>query len=381
MLAVLVALLAAPVAAAPPEAEAVSGPTIVVTATPIATLKAAHDRCLQFRCTPAEDIAATLAYSEALFVAGEYKAARGALSRSIRRNRQFAPAEPVAVSQLYRASSRVSIHIGDAERYSTDVRRIVRSLKAGTIRDEAEILLAEIEAADMKLKLGDPRTSDYLLRSAERRATAAGLTQIAAITRLRRAWLPYFTRGDRRAAIAQLRPITALPGADLAAIRIAARVLIVRLSSKPTKAPDLSVLTASPDPLPERQILLWTPEFKLPRIENFGAALDRRATSSAAGGGFQDKWADIAFRVRADGTVDEVTVLRSEGNAAWLPIATGQVAGRLYSPLPRAAAAADDAGDYRIERHTYTSYFGSKKGSRVRARDGIPRIEVLDLTA
>lgn len=378
MLGLLAILLAAPAAAAPPGAAAVDGPTIVVTATPIATLKAAHDRCLRAPCSPAEDIAATLAYAEALFVAGDYRTARGVLFRSIRRNRQFAPAEPLAVSQLYRASSRVSIHVGDVERYSTDVRRIVRALKAGTIRDEAEILLGETEAADMKLKLGDWRTSDYLLRSVERRATAAGLTQIAAITRLRRAWLPYYVRRDRRATLAQLKSVLAMPGADLAAVRVAARMLIVRLSGKATEPPDMRVLLESPDALPQRQILLWTPEFKLPRVENFGV---RMAPTAGAGAGFEDKWADIGFRVRADGTVDEVTVLRSRGSAAWLTIATAQVEGRRYSPLPRGDAADDEAGEYRIERHTYTSYIASRNGSRVRGRDGNPRIEVLDLTA
>lgn len=380
MLGLLAVLLVAPVAGAPPDPAAVDGPTIVVTATPVATLKAAHDRCLQVQCPPAEDIAATLAYAEALFVAGDYRTARGVLSRSIRRNRQFAPAEPLAVSQLYRASSRVSIHVGDVERYSTDVRRIVRALKAGTIRDEAEILLSETEAADMKLKLGDWRTSDYLLRSVERRATAAGLTQIAAITRLRRAWLPYYVRRDRRETLAQLKSVLAMPGADLAAVRVAARMLIVRLSAKATEPPDMRVLVDSPDPLPQRQILLWTPAFKLPRSENFG--IDRRASMDGGAEGFEGKWADIGFRVRADGTVDEVTVVRSQGNAAWLPVATAQVEGRRYSPLPPGAGkVADDAGDYRIERHTYTSYIGSRNGSRVRGRDGTPRIEVLDLTA
>lgn len=378
MIAALAALFAASVAVAQPGAEAVDGPTIVVTATPIATLKAAHDRCLQAACSPAEDIAATLAYGEALFVAGEYKTARSVLGRSIRRNRQFAPAEPLAVSQLYRASSRVSIHVGDVERYSTDVRRVVRALKAGTVRDEAEILLSETEAADMKLKLGDWRTSDYLLRSVERRAAAAGLTQIEAITRLRRAWLPYYVRRDRRTSLAQLKSVLEMPGPDLAAVRVAARMLIVRLSGKATEPPDVKVLVDSPDPLPQRQILLWTPEFKLPRDENFGV---ESRPASGGGGGFEGKWADIGFRVRADGTVDEVVVLRSKGNAGWLPVATAQVEGRRYSPLPRGDAAAADAGDYRIERHSYTSYIGAVNGSRVRGRDGIPRIEVLDLTA
>ena len=53
------------------------------------------------------------------------------------------------------------------------------------------------------------------------------------------------------------------------------------------------------------------------------------------------------------------------------------VRGRIYSPV----AENDAEGAYRVERYSYTSFFESQTGTRVRQRGPNARIEFLDLTS
>ncbi len=346
---------------------------IVVTAVPIETLRRDLAQCLVDRCGAHADMVKSLAYAEALFVGGDYRESRSVLAQSIGRNRDAASLEPDLLAQLFRASGRISIHLGEADRYRRDTHRIVRTLKAGAERDEAELLLSELEVAEMSLKIGNPMLAQRTLDMVVRRAKAAELDDLAAIARLRRALLPYLGFGNRYSTIKRLTALSRMEGdGTTGAVRTNAKVLLARLTAKPNETPDLLALLEDNDPLPARQIMIWSPPFDPePVIEQGGERLTVNA---------HDRWADIGFRVRADGKVDDVTVLRRHGRGDWLEKSVTQVKGRLYSPLP--GGAADSDGDYRVERHSFTSYFltSATNGVRSLKRDGVPRVEIVDLT-
>ena len=97
----LLLILAAPAAAqqspAPDEEILVTGKSLGVTAREL-------QECLARNCPPDEDIAATLAHAENLFVAGDYDNARSVLRASVGRNDDEAEDFPVEVSYLNRAT-------------------------------------------------------------------------------------------------------------------------------------------------------------------------------------------------------------------------------------------------------------------------------------
>src|SRR4051794_11240806 len=93
MLALLQASTLSPPAAAPTE-----DPAIVVTAQRIADYRTQLAECLSRHCPTNEDIDATLALAEALFLTGEYHDARVAVRASLHRNHGAAGAFPEPVS-------------------------------------------------------------------------------------------------------------------------------------------------------------------------------------------------------------------------------------------------------------------------------------------
>src|SRR5436305_9345304 len=112
LLAALLLASAPDAAAAPPQAEDPAQQAIVVTGTPIRDTERALRECLARKCPPNEDINAALAHAENLFVAGRYQDARSVTRAAIGRNHRFRKTYPVDVSDLYRANSRISAHLG-----------------------------------------------------------------------------------------------------------------------------------------------------------------------------------------------------------------------------------------------------------------------------
>ena len=90
---------------------------IVVTARSLENTSRDLAACLERGCPPEEDIAASLAYAENLFVAGEYRDASSILRKAIGRNSRYDERLPEEVSGLYRAYSRVSEHLGEANSF------------------------------------------------------------------------------------------------------------------------------------------------------------------------------------------------------------------------------------------------------------------------
>src|SRR5690349_6634013 len=104
--------------------------------------------CLARRCPPNEDIDATTALAEVLFDEGEYREARSVLRASIGRNRDEAARYPEPVSDLYRATARVTRQLGfdqEAQRYTW---QILSALRAGLPVEDHRHFTARLEIVE-----------------------------------------------------------------------------------------------------------------------------------------------------------------------------------------------------------------------------------------
>ncbi len=125
------------------------GEPIIVTGERIGDLRRRLEECLARRCPTNEDVDATMALAEALFMEGEYEDARRAIRSSIGRNRRHAAAYPEPVSDLYRGRARLSRHMGhdrDAMQSTREVLRILRVIYS--LRDVTNF--TEVFAVDLQ---------------------------------------------------------------------------------------------------------------------------------------------------------------------------------------------------------------------------------------
>src|SRR5688500_2058437 len=106
--AVALMLLAAPAAAQRNERYTEPTEPIVVTGIRIQDYRERLAACLARRCPTNEDVDASLALAEALFLTGDYGEARQTVRASIGRNHRRAAGFPEPVSDLYRAHTRLS---------------------------------------------------------------------------------------------------------------------------------------------------------------------------------------------------------------------------------------------------------------------------------
>ena len=351
-----------------------SGP-IVITGTPLRDTERALRECVARQCPPEEDIKATLAHAENLFVAGDYAEARRTTRASIRRNSRHAAAHPVPVSSLYRAHSRIAAHLGEGEEYLSAANNVRRALKAGLPDDDPRLIGADLERARAYASMGSAGEAHLLYSRVQRAARAIGRPDLAATAQVRQAWLRDQT-GDRAAARRELsKVLEAPPGPGMAVPRLAARVLLGRLDRKAGKAVPADALIAEAKALGGgKPVLLFAPAVELPAAGRAGGDIGP-GTNQIQADDVDDVWADIGFWVGGDGRVEDVEILRGHGGTAWAEPLLRSIAGRIYAP------AAGEEPSYRVERYTYTALWGSTTGTRLRVRGPDARIEYLDLTA
>ncbi|MEA3052907.1 MAG: hypothetical protein QOG72_1810 [Sphingomonadales bacterium] len=352
-----------------------NGQTIVVRGQRIEDTKRALEACLARKCPPLEDMAATLAHAENLFIGGDYPKARSTIEASMRRNERFARQHPLEVATLHRADARISIHLGDGETYRSSTLGAVRALKKGLDENDPTVLTARFEVAEMYARLGrfDDAGSAYTAIAAD--AAKAGARDLAATAELRRAWLDY--REFRSSKF--LKPLEKLAQStdpELTGARLAALVLLARADREQGKAAGPErLLKALADARLDKPTLLWAPPVDVPRMGDDRTPSNNDQTMSTASQAFDKTWADVGFWVKPDGTVSEAEVLRSSGPQGWLKPVLSSIGRRLYSPSP------DPAGSYRIERYTWTSLIRTAAvGSRLEQRLPQGRIEYVDLT-
>jgi tetratricopeptide (TPR) repeat protein len=367
--------LAAPLPAQPARDD--DRETIVVTGTPIRDTERALKDCLRRNCPPEEDINATLAHAENLFVAGDYVEARKTTLASIRRNGGHAKAFPVPVSDLYRANGRIAAHLGEGEDYMRSINNVKRALRAGLPAGDIRIVGANLEKAGMFASLGRFERARQLYDEVAEDSAELGRPDLAGVARVRKAWL-HEIAGDRWAARRELRKIAEdrTPGVQVP--RVTALILLDRLDRKEGKPGSTDALIREVRALgASAPVLLFSPPIDL----HTGGRMDEAdpvgsTTRLAQMDDVEDVWIDVGFWVTPEGRVDEVEIIRSSGFTRWARPVLKSIAGRLYSPSP------EGAGQYRVERYSYTALWKSDStGTRFRVRSPAARIEFLDLTA
>ncbi|WP_353203134.1 hypothetical protein [Sphingomonas sp.] len=360
-----------------------SGPDIVVTGMSLKDAKAALATCIAQHCPPDKDVDATLAVAETQFVAGKYKNARDTMLKSIGRNKRFASAYPVPVSDLLRANSRVAAHLGEQDAYFSGALDVLSALKAGLPADDQRVLGAQVELGDAYAKTGRLDAAVEMYRKIARRARDLHLPGIQGYALLRvvavyAASSQLRDDGNYTAAIRAANALIADPDPAMAPFSKAARVLKLKLDIRRGGDPAavdrlVAEYRAGTGTTP---ILLYAPkvEFAQRAIQSDqgGETLNRMLLDAV-----DDQWVDISFEVQPDGKVGDVEVLRKSDKLSgdWIkPILTA-ISGRRYAP-----PAANSASALRVERYTFTAPWTTVTGTRLRVRAPVPQVESIDLS-
>lgn len=366
---------------------------IIVSGTPIEESGRALAACIEQGCPPEEDIALTLAHAENQFIAGEYKDGEATLSRSLSRNRKHKDSVPVPLSDLYRASGRFAVHLGEARDFKHATLEMRDVLKDVFGDNDRRVLIADTEVGDSRAMLGFPNGARRIYEDVEKRALDLGYPRVASFARLRQALLNRAQWDVREhnnellekyeAALARLINEPLEKSEDFA---LMARVMKARLDRDLDRpgATDALIQHFTAMGGTQTPILLFSEP--LDAVSGVGLPVDRRL-------GFiqsnttdrlttpqlnKPRFIDVGFWVRPDGTTDEAEVLRAQGPDGWHGAVIQSIASRLYAPLDLDRTS---PGFFQVERYTITSRFAEEStGTRIRRREPGFRIERLDLT-
>lgn len=365
---------------------------IIVTGRRLTDYHQALRACLARNCPPNEDIDATMALAEALFIEGKYREARAAVRGSLSRNRSKARDYPEPVSDLYRANARIARNIGmdtDAARSTWEV---LRTLKNGIPVEDHRHFTARLEIAQALQSFGKYDQAKRELRTLAEKAQAAGRRDVVIGAELRSLWIAYLEAPMGSAAVRQLNDYSRSP--DLRR-SIGAKMLLIRIHSERGAHQEAERLIADLGQSSEHRILLHNPPFQLAQRADVGAtqARDSASRSNGMGGAggtkgfgltanlveqlvnnFDDDWIDVGFWVRPNGEVEDLEIVRQRNEASWAKPLLASIRKRRYAP-------SDGENTYRLERYTYTAaYAEAPTGTRTSRRSPNARIEYFDLS-
>ncbi|HYI49314.1 MAG TPA: hypothetical protein VEX35_12705 [Allosphingosinicella sp.] len=354
---------------------------ITVTGVPLPDLRARLAACLARNCPPDEDIDATMALAEALFVAGDYRDARTALRGSLGRNRDEAARYPEPVSDLYRANARVARHLGMDDDAHHSTRQILRALQAGLAVEDHRHFTARLEIAQSMFAFGQYDLAIRGLRDLVERARAAGRDDVVAMAELRLLWVSY-VQTPHGGARDRLVEMSRSPDPYRSH---GAKRLLIRIYSEYGDTQRADALIAELGRHSQRRQLLYSPPYELTERDNSGRSADRQEQALQGGGSllianisdrvvanFEDVHIDVGFWVRADGRVEDVEIVRRSSGASWAPPLLQSISGRRYAPADRAT--------YRLERYTLTSGIERRvTGTHIPYRTARARVEYYDL--
>jgi len=378
----VVFLLAFLAAAAPAAAQQGSDqPTIVVTGVRLQDYRDALARCLARNCPPNEDADATLALAEALFLGGGYHEGRAAVQASLRRNSDEARAYPEPVSDLYRAHTRFSRHLG----MDADARRsaygILSALREGIPQEDHRHFTARLEISEVLMQGGNFRSARRELERLARFARERGREDVATVAELRILWFQLLAepQSTARQTLIQYARETA-PARRMRAT--GAKLLLSRIyrsEGETARADALLAEIGRASASATRRRLLHAPAYQLQVTDpnavanNMGENFNYSNVLSRMSDNFEDKWIDVGFWVMPDGRVAGLEVLRQSTRPDWARPVIASIRGRTYSTGPEAS--------YRLERYTYTAGYERVTGTNIARRSRAARVEYLDLTA
>lgn len=361
---------------AAPGPAATEDKTIIVTARTLKDTDRDLAECLARACPPKEDIEASLAHGENLFLSGDFAAARATLRRARDRNLRYARDMPIEVSDLARAYGRMSTFDGYG-----DVGRIAQidsldALKAGLDDGDARILLQRMMVGDEFARGGRLIAAQEIYGKVERQARQAGLFRVLGFAMLRQAIVfsaaasvdPSYRR-QAQAKAARLKN-TAEP--ELAEFRDALGIMKVRLAALAGDEPaiDAAIIELARRRPASPPVLVYAPSIDLDETATTASSIVKLVGDAAP------QWIDIAFEILQDGRVGNIDVLRQSANVkgVWPQRVRDALGRRRYTPP------AADAASARVERFAIVYDVGSNTGSRIRARSPVGRIVTLDLT-
>lgn len=359
---------------------------IVVTGIRLEVSAAALRDCIARRCPPDQDIAATLAHAENLFVAGDYKEARKTSLGGIKRNKRYSRTYPVEVAGLLRANSRIGAHLGEGDSFRIGALDVVSALKSGLPHDDPRVLSARLEVGDSFARSGRIDGALNIYRDVASRAHDLNLPAVEGFARLRTAILyrtlaaanPAIFRGEARRAIAAL---VDSPDPRLASFALAAKLVGAQMAAGEGDSAAIDRIVAEyrkaagGTAIP---VLLYSPGINQRDVPNAalrgGSVLNRIPMQNV-----DDQWVDVSFWITPDGKVTDAGVLRRSAGLSgdWVNPIIVAVAGRRYAPL---VTGPNELGLFRVERFTYTARWENGTGTHLRVREPTPHIETLDLS-
>lgn len=352
--------------------------TIVVTGQRLQDFRDALARCLARNCPTNEDADATLALAEALFLNGVYGEAHAAVRASIRRNRDQARGFPEPVSDLYRANTRLSRHIGLDREARSSAFEILNSLQAGIPREDHRHFTARLEIAEVQMMSGNFSGARRELSRLARAARAGGREDVATIAELRDRWYELIAAPRSSSAMSDLISWSRRTEPAQRMRSIGARLLLARVyrgEGDNARADALLAEIGRTTRMTAARRLLSAPRYQLFQYdvnrfegEASGGNVLNRVTEN-----YEGKWIDVGFWILPNGRVSGLELLRSGANPDWADPLLGSIRGRLYSEGAEAT--------YRMERYTMTAGFDTTTGSRIRRRGPAARVEFIDLTA
>ncbi len=371
---------------------------IVVTGHRLKDTEAALKACLDRHCPPDQDIAATLAHAENEFVSGDYRAARETISASRGRNKRFAKAYPVPVSDLLRAGGRVAAHLGEGDDFEIYTIDSLEALKAGLPAGDPRVLEQRIEVGDMFAHLGRPRAALDIYHAVAKQAHRLDVPVMEGAARLRVVVLGLSAAeqtlrgsGDRREALAELDALAKERNPKLEAYAFVARIMSAQYAARQGDPKPLDAIMSEIRARGggTRPILVYSEPIKLVTRPNVDSLLDdgesplsraRNVLTRRPIDNFDKQWIDVSFWIKPDGLVSDVQIIRQSASKSgeWDKPVLTSVQSRRYAPL---ALPPGDPGVIRVERYTYTSNFDpTATGTHLRVRDGEGRVVMLDLT-
>jgi hypothetical protein len=377
----LVAALAMPAVAAEvaqPAQPDEEGQTIVVTGQRIRDFRDRLAQCLARNCPTNEDVDATLALAEALFLNGSYAEARTYVRDSISRNRRQAAAFPEPVSDLFRAGTRLSRHIGLDREARTSSFEILNALQAGIPVEDHRHFTARFEIAEMQMMAGSFAGARRELNRLIAHARAAGREDVAVLAELRGAWYELLA-APHSDARSQLISWSRDPSPANRIRAVGARILLARVyrgEGDTARSDALLAELGSVARAGAHRRLLFAPRYQLYQRDLSQTGDDVSVPSNVLNRvteNYEDKWIDVGFWINPDGRVSGLELLRSGANPDWAQPLLRSIGGRIYNEGAEQT--------YRLERYTMTAGFDTTTGSHIRRRGPGARVEYLDLTA